>query len=259
MRQSTIARTITVGIAVLGVISLYVWLGSDAANELTERVPAPPDESSSGEGQDSPIKIEGTLTRFDGVPADLPGAWPRFRGPNFNAISTEDITPARTWPASGPEVLWSIPVGEGYAGAAILEGRVYVMDYDRENQADVVRCLSLDDGRDIWRYSYPVKIKRDHGMSRTIPTVTDKYVVTMGPKCHVTCLDSKTGEFRWMFNLVREFNTTVPKWYTSQCPLVEDGKAIIAPAGDVLMMAVDCETGEILWQTPNPDGWIMTH
>jgi len=189
----------------------------------------------------------------------LPGAWPRFRGSNFDAISTEDISLARTWPAEGPRVLWAIDVGEGYAGAAVLAGRVYLMDYDREGQADVVRCLSLKDGKDIWRYSYPVKIKRDHGMSRTVPAVTDKYVVTMGPKCHVTCLDSTTGEFRWMFDLVREFKTTVPQWYTAQCPIIENGRAIIAPAGKILMMAVDCETGKIVWETPNPDGWIMTH
>jgi outer membrane protein assembly factor BamB len=152
-----------------------------------------------------------------------------------------------------------VDVGEGYAGAAVLDGRVYLLDYDREAQADVVRCLSLEDGRDIWRYSYPVEIKRYHGMSRTVPAVTPEYVVTLGPKAHVTCLDSKTGEFRWMYNLVREFNTTIPDWYAAQCPLMDDGKAIIAPGGDALMMAIDCETGETEWRTPNPDEWVMTH
>ena len=259
MRQSTIARIITVGLVILGIGSLYFWLSADAAMDLTERVPAAKDSNQALQGEGSAVKIQGTLVKFDGVPADLPGSWPRFRGANFDAISTEDISPARTWPTKGPEVLWSIDVGEGFAGASILEGRVYLMDYDREQQADVVRCFSLEDGRDIWRYSYPVKVKRWHGMSRTVPAVTDKYVVTMGPKCHVTCLDSKTGEFRWMLNLVREFKTTVPQWYTAQCPIIENGRAIIAPAGTILMMAVDCESGEIIWETPNPDGWIMTH
>ena len=27
-------------------------------------------------------------------------------------------------------------------------------------------------------------------MSRTVPAVTDKYVVALGPKCHVMCLDA---------------------------------------------------------------------
>ena len=259
MKESVIARVVPVGLAVFGVVVLYVWLSADAAVDLTERVPVPADALQTPAADQGAAKIQPELVRFDGVPADLPGAWPRFRGANFDAISTEDITPARTWPAAGPEVLWSIDVGEGYAGAAVLAGRVYLLDYDREQQADVVRCLSLEDGRDIWRYSYPVRVKRWHGMSRTVPAVTDKHVVTIGPKCHVTCLDSKTGEFRWTLDLVRQFNTKVPQWYTAQCPLIDDGKAIIAPAGDVLMMAVDCRSGQIVWETPNPDGWIMTH
>jgi outer membrane protein assembly factor BamB len=285
MKQSAVVKTIPVGLAVVAAVSLYVWLGADAGSELTHRLSGGDNRPEKTVDANEPIKIAGELTTFDGVPADLPGEWPRFRGPNFDAISTQDISLARTWPPEGPKVLWSIDVGEGYAGPAVLAGRVYILDYDREAQADVVRCLSLQDGKDIWRYSYPVPVKRYHGMSRTVPAVTDKYVVTLGPKAHVTCLDSTTGEFRWMYNLVREFNTTVPEWYAAQCPLIDDGKAIIAPAGkvddgkeivapvgdvndgeeiiapaaDVLMMAVDCETGEIVWQTPNPDEWVMTH
>ncbi|MHC4558756.1 MAG: outer membrane protein assembly factor BamB family protein [Planctomycetota bacterium] len=260
MKQSSIARIIPIGLGLAGAVSvLYVWLSAGTAMNLTERLPSAENVPQAATDDTGAKEIRGELVRFDGVPADLPGAWPRFRGANLDAISTEDISPARTWPTDGPGILWSIDVGEGYAGAAVLAGRVYVMDYDRQAQADVVRCLSLQDGKDIWRYSYPIYVKRWHGMSRTVPTVTEKYVVTMGPKCHVTCLNSETGEFRWMFNLVKEFNTKVPQWYTAQCPLIDDDKAIIAPGGDVLMMAVDCESGDIVWQTPNPDGWIMTH
>ena len=241
-------------------ISLCVWLGADAGSELTSRLGSLDGKPETTVDTNEPIKIAGKLTTFDGAAADLPGEWPRFRGANFDAVSTQDISLARTWPAEGPRVLWSVDVGDGYAGAVVLAGRVYLLDYDVKAQADVVRCLSLQDGRDIWRYSYPVAIKPSHGtMSRTVPAVTSEHVVTIGPKGHVTCLDSTTGEFRWMYNLVREFNTTVPDWYVSQCPLIEDGKAVIAPGGDVLMMAVDCATGEIVWQTPNPDEWIMTH
>lgn len=167
---------------------------------------------------------------------------------------------ATTWPDEGPQALWTKQVGEGFAGPAVLAGRVYLLDYDQENQSDVVRCMSLEDGRDIWKYSYPVKVKRWHGMSRTVPTVTDEYIVTIGPKCHVTCLDSITGEFRWNIDMVSEFNTTIPQWYTAQCPIIENGRAILAPAGDdVLAMAVDCNSGETIWTTPNTDGWVMTH
>ncbi len=260
MKVSAFGKIIPAGLALAGVVLIYMWLGADSAVDVTMRLPGGDNTPAESADVNAPIKITGFLTRSTGVPAELPGAWPRFRGPNFNGVSPEETPLARKWPDQGPGVLWLVELGEGYAGAAVLAGRVYVMDYDRENKADVLRCMSLEDGRDIWRYSYPVKLKRWHGMSRTIPAVTDKYVVAIGPKCHVTCLDSKTGEFRWMFNLVREFGTLVPQWYAAQCPLIENGVAIIAPAGpDVLMMAVDCESGEIVWQTPNPDGWVMTH
>ncbi len=259
MRDSFIAKIIPIGLAVTGVVLLYVWLSADAAMELTERLAIAENVPEMLPDESGVEQLRGQLIQFDGEPADLPGAWPRFRGANFDAISTDDIALARTWPTDGPGVLWSIEVGEGYAGAAVLAGRVYVLDYDRENQADAIRCFSLADGEEIWRYWYPVKIKRNHGMSRTVPAVTDKYVVTFGPKCHVTCLDSVTGQFRWMLNLVKDFGAKVPPWYAGQCPLIEDGKAIIAPGGNALMMAVDCETGEIVWQSPNPRGWVMTH
>ena len=65
--------------------------------------------------------------------------------------------------------LWSLDVGDGYAGASVLNGRVYLMDYDRDKRQDASRCLSLADGREIWRFAYPVSVKRNHGMSQTVP------------------------------------------------------------------------------------------
>ncbi len=55
------------------------------------------------------------------------------------------------------------------------------MDYDRENGTDALRCLSLGDGEAIRRYSHPVAVKRDHGMTRTVPAVTEQYAVAVGP------------------------------------------------------------------------------
>jgi outer membrane protein assembly factor BamB len=259
MKYSFIARILPIVLAALGIILLYQWLKSDVTTELVLRLPGADRSGQSSYIESEAIEIEGELVEFDGKVSDLAGEWPRFRGDNFDGISSQEIELAESWPEEGPAVLWSIDVGEGYAGAVVMAGRVYMLDYDRDNKADVVRCLSLDDGRDIWRYSYPVKVKRNHGMSRTVPAVTEKYVVTLGPKCHVTCLDSVTGQFRWMINLVMEFNTKVPPWYAGQCPLIEDNRAIIAPGGDALMIAVDCETGSIIWESPNPNGWQMTH
>ncbi len=239
---------------------LYWLLSAEPQTDFVQRLPGNDGSPENSTESDQPSNLQGKLVKYDGEPADLTGQWPRFRGINFDAISTEDVRLASNWPSEGPEVLWTAQVGEGFAGPAVLAGRVYILDYDQENQADVIRCMSLEDGRDIWKYSYPIKVKRWHGMSRTVPAVTDEHIVTIGPKCHVTCLDSMTGEFRWNIDMIAEFNTTIPQWYTAQCPLIDNGRAILAPAGDdILAMAVDCNSGETIWTTPNPDGWVMTH
>ena len=257
-----------------GLLLIWLWLTGGVGHELQLRVPGT-DRPAGLTGQAVPTKVEGKLETFDVQPVDLPGEWPGFRGANRDGVSSDLTELARSWPEGGPPVLWSIKVGEGHAGAAVLNGRVYVHDYDMTQRREVIRCLSLADGKDIWRYSYRVVIKRTHGVSRTIPAVTEKYLVALGPKCHVTCLDAKTGKLRWAIDLVREYGSRVPPWYGAQCPLIENDRAILAPGGervdqpdpngmnpkgeDVLMMAVDCETGKVVWKVPNANSWKMTH
>ena len=222
--------------AVAGGLILLFWLLSGIDPSLTERVPGA-DRAPTGEGGSgaNPV-LAGVLVKGVGTPSDLPGSWPGFRGPARTGVSIESVPLARTWEAGGPRELWSIDVGEGYAGAAVDDGRVYVMDYDREKKQDAVRCLSLADGKEIWRFAYPVAVKRNHGMSRTVPTIQGDYLVAMGPKCHVVCLNSKTGELRWGLDLVRQFGATVPPWYAGQNPLIDNGAVILAPGGEEALL-----------------------
>jgi outer membrane protein assembly factor BamB len=244
--------------AALGVLALWVWNGMRLG--LPMRVPGTDQAPGAESGSQANPVLAGKLVRGTGAASDLPGAWPQFRGPERDGIGKEKSKLLRTWQPSEPRELWGMEVGEGYAGVSVLNGRAYLMDYDREKKQDALRCLSLADGAEIWRYAYPVAVKRNHGMTRTVPAVTAKILVAMGPKCHVTCLDPATGDLRWGLDLVRQHGATVPPWYAGQCPLIDNGKVILAPGGKgCLVMAVEGETGKVLWQTPNPHGWKMTH
>ncbi len=250
--------TILVGaVAGLGAFAIVLWLGADPTVGWAARRPGDDMRGATAPAENA-ASTEGVLTLSSGTASNLPGAWPRFRNAGLDNISTDGVRLADGWD-DAPPLLWSIDVGEGHAGAAIRNGRVYLLDYDRPNSSDALRCLSLDDGAEIWRYSYRVKVKRNHGMSRTVPAVTDEYVVALGPKCHVTCLDATRGELLWQIDLVRAFGTSVPPWYAGQCPLIDKGRVILAPGGTALLAAVDCATGAVLWETPNPDRWAMTH
>lgn len=257
MIRLLIPRVMPILVAVAALLLLGQWVGHS-----WRTVPVQPRVPGTDRATVTPlpkIDLAGTFTRGDGAPARLPGVWPGFRGPHLDNISPETTPLARAWAAAGPPALWSVDCGEGYAGPAVRNGRVYLLDYDQTARADALRCLSLDDGREIWRRAYHVEVKRNHGMSRTVPAVTDKYVVALGPKCQVICLNAVNGDFLWGIDLVRAYHATVPAWYAGQCPLIEDDTVILAPGGDALLMAVDCATGQVRWKTPNPRGWTMTH
>jgi len=249
-------RAIPVVLAVAGILGLVLWLRADPAYDVEARLETPTARTA----QRHEVQFPGHFQAGVGQPADGPGSWSGFRGDNRDAVSPEPTPLARSWGPGGPKVLWAVPMGVGYAAPAVRNGRVYVLDYDEARQADTLRCLSLADGREIWRRWYEIPIDSDHGVSRTVPAATDPYVVTLGPKCHVMCVDAASGEFRWGTDLVKEYRSQWPKWYAGQCPLVEGGRAILAPAGDEwLMVAIDCATGKPAWRTPNRRGWKMTH
>jgi outer membrane protein assembly factor BamB len=246
--------------AVCAAAALVFWWAQPDKKTLSERLPGadqPP--GAEGAAAVNPI-LAGKLIPGQAQPGNLPGFWPQFRGPNRDGISPETTPLARAWDPAGPRQLWAVDCGDGYAGAAVQSGRVYLMDYDKDKKQNALRCLSLADGGEIWRYAYTLPVKQNHGMTRTMPALSDKFVVAMDPKCHVLCLDAATGELRWGMNLVSEYGATVPLWYAGQCPLIESNAVILAPGGhDALLAAVELETGKTLWRAPNPQDWKMTH
>ena len=201
----------------------------------------------------------GFKENLGGKPGETPGAWPHFRGPKYDNTVT-GVALANKWPAAGPPLKWSLSLGEGYSGPAVLGGRIYIQDYNAKTLEESLRCFSLDDGKEIWQRSHTVKINNNHGFTRTVPAVTDKYAVMIGSMCHVLCVDSQTGAMKWGIDLCKDYGTVNPNWYTAQCPVIDGNQVILAPAGkDVLMMGVDLETGKVAWQTPNPKKLTMSH
>jgi outer membrane protein assembly factor BamB len=188
----------------------------------------------------------------------LGGDWPQFRGPDRSNISSETGL-LRSWPAGGPKVLWKTPVCEGYAGAAIKGGRIYLNDYNLEKKEHLVRCISLATGKDIWQWSYPIEVRPNHGITRTVPAIGDSLIFSLDPKCRFHALDAKTGKLVWQKNLVEEYKTTIPGWYAGQNPLIDGDRVLLATGGDALVIAFDQATGKEIWRTPNPGKELMSH
>jgi outer membrane protein assembly factor BamB len=259
VKSNRTLRLLPLGVAGLAAAAGLFWLWPRPDPALRLRIPGTDAAPGVLTGGTNPV-FAGQIIAGPGQPTQIPGSWPQFRGPNRDGMAAGGSDLARTWKTAPPRELWSLEVGEGYAGPAVSEGRVYLLDYEREAKRSVLRCLSLADGKEIWRYEYPLTIKRNHGMTRTVPAVAGGRVVALDSKCHVICLDAVSGELKWSADLVREYGAAVPEWYAGQCPFVDGDKVILAPGGpDALLLALDLATGQRRWQTPNRHGWKMTH
>jgi outer membrane protein assembly factor BamB len=251
-------------ILVFGAVFLW-WIFKNQPLPVSERIPGM-DERPKMVVRSDTVNIGEFFDTLSAMDAVVPGDWPRFRGNDFDNINKDTTPLSENWDTSGPSILWRATLGEGYAGPAVHNGRVYLLDYNERKKADVLRCFSLSSGKELWRRWYYVDLKRNHGYSRTIPAVTDKYLVTIGPRSHVMCVDPDSGKMLWSIDLEKEFGIPgtvkgriTPDFYTGQCPLIDNDVAVIAPGGKALMIGVDCASGKIIWQTPNTDSLRMSH
>lgn len=259
MKPSLASILVPASLAIVGVALLALWMGAGPGVLLQERIPHLDGAPTAAAAAKASRPVLGEPVHSKGRASKIKAAWPWFRGPDLDAIGKENVRLARKWPAAGPKRLWMVPLGDGYAAAAVRGGCVYVLDHVQD--ADTMRCLSLDDGQEIWRNGYPVVVAPNHGMSRTIPAVVGNSVVSLGPKCHVACWDADMGKGRWLIDLVADYGATMPEWYAGQCPLIDTktDRLIVAPGGDALVMAIDYHTGNVVWKSPNPRHWVMTH
>lgn len=176
--------------------------------------------------------------------------WPQFGGPDRNNISRETGL-ARTWPSKGPKVLWSIALGAGYGSPSVRDGEVYLLDRP-DQKTDVLRCLSLETGEELWNFSYEAPGSVSHDGSRTAPTIDEQHVYTVGLLGHMHCIDRKTRQPLWSKNLLSDFGVSLPRWGVVQAPSLYKDLVIVAPqAPEAFVVAMKRDSGEVVWKTPS--------
>jgi outer membrane protein assembly factor BamB len=185
--------------------------------------------------------------------------WPRWGGPRGDGTWRAPKLPA-AWPEGGLPVVWNRPIGGGYGGVAVAEGRVFVMDRQTDPaEVERILCLDPDTGKPLWTQAYPVKYgKLDYGNGpRATPTVFEGHVYTLGAVGHACCLDAKTGTVVWSKDCVAEFNARIPTWGLAASPVIwEDLVILHSGAENGSLMAFDRLSGKEVWRaSSDPAGY----
>lgn len=129
--------------------------------------------------------------------------WPGYLGPRRDGTSTEKGL-LRTWPKEGPKVLWTAPLGAGFAGPAVSRGKVYLLDRD-DKVGDILRVYDFATGNELWTFAYDAPGRFEFPGSRSTPTVDGNIVYIAGPLGDLQAVDINTHKPLWRKNIWRDF------------------------------------------------------
>ena len=192
--------------------------------------------------------------------------WPQWMGPQRDGVWRETGL-LKTFPQGGPRKVWSVPIDHGYAGPAVANGLLVVMDRVAEEEQDArkamaegvpgkerVLCFHANDGKKAWEHSYDVLYKISYPSGpRTTPLIDGELVYCLGAMGHLFCLRVDDGIVVWQKNFMEEFAMQRPLvWGWSAHPLIDGNQLICLVGGKGAgVVAFDKKSGAELWRSVN--------
>ncbi|MEE2640511.1 MAG: PQQ-binding-like beta-propeller repeat protein [Planctomycetota bacterium] len=189
--------------------------------------------------------------------------WPHWMGPQRNNVWTEKGI-LKKFPTAGPKILWRSPLAGGYSGPSVANGKVFVTDYTTADNVKIanferkefsgvetVRCLSEKDGKEIWKYQYPVKYTISYPAGpRCTPVFENGKLYTLGAEGDLYRFDVASGKADWHKSLTREYATKAALWGYAAHPLIDGDKLITLAGGKGShVVALDKNSGREIWKS----------
>jgi len=203
--------------------------------------------------------------------------WPQWLGPERDTVWRETGI-LETFPEGGPPLRWSQPLGGGYSGPAVADGRVFVMDRQAEKNdlarakilndgvpprnANFLRkllpgnerivCLDEKTGKKIWeqKWTCPYTTVAIYAIGpRATPTVDGSRVFALGAEGDLKCFSVADGKRIWDRDFKADYGLKVPEWGTAAHPLVDGNRLICVVGGKgTTCVAFDKRTGKEIWR-----------
>jgi outer membrane protein assembly factor BamB len=177
--------------------------------------------------------------------------WICWRGPDNDGRSR--VTGILTDWSKGLEKKWEVDYlcrhrKSATWSAPVIQGNRLVV-CGRDETHDLVFCLHPEDGRLIWKTSYPAEAKSNYGSGfRATPRIDGSRVYTFGRSGDLVCWHLLDGEKLWHCN-VNDEGGEEPTWGYSTSPLVTDKMIIVNGGGTARTIAYDKINGKVIWKS----------
>lgn len=174
--------------------------------------------------------------------------WPQWQGPYRNGL-TKETRLLKRWPDSGPPRRWLFDkCGPGYAGPAIVDGRLYILG--ARGSACQLIALNADTGRELWTTPVGPEFHNDWGDGpRSTPTVEGGRVYALSAAGTLICVDADDGREVWRVTM-ESLGGKVPNWGYTESILIDGDKLLCTPGGPQgAIAALDKRNGNVIWRS----------
>ena len=174
--------------------------------------------------------------------------WPQYLGTQRDGVYRGPAL-ADTWGSGGPKVVWTKPVGQGFSGPVVADGRLIL--FHRVGNSEMVQSLDARTGAEQWSYGYSTSYRDDFGFDegpRAVPVVANGIVYTFGAEGQLHAVSLTTGTRLWSEDTAGRFKVAKGFFGAAGSPLVEDGRVIANIGGKGAgIVAFDAKTGKVVW------------
>ncbi len=149
-----------------------------------------------------------------------PNDWPGFLGPGRDSKSPQKHI-SKDWSDGKLRLVWQHKIGESYAAPSIAGKEVYL--FDRVRNENVLKRLSSEDGKEIWRYSYETDYRDMYGYNngpRCSPIIHGNQIIIYGSEGELHCLDRKSGEKIWSVDTAKKYGVVQNFFGVGSSPVV---------------------------------------
>lgn len=176
----------------------------------------------------------------------------QWRGINRDGIYSEQNL-LKTWPESGPELLWlNETIGNGYGSPVVAGNKLFI-----NGEIDAVSYLFAFglDGKLIWKSANGSEFagseySANFPGARSTPTVDHDLVYVASGMGRIACFEAATGVEKWTVDMVADLGGKPGYFGYSESLLTDEKLLYCFPGGaETNLAALDKFTGKVVWRS----------
>ncbi len=182
--------------------------------------------------------------------------WNQWRGENRDGVWRETGVVDQL-DDGAVKVLWRQPIGAGYSGPTVADGRVFLMDrQSKPKQMESIRCFDVASGDPLWQVEYEAVYTITYTAGpRASVTVDGGRAFALGSMGHLHCVNVEDGTVIWKRDLDSDYRISetkrLPIWGIACSPIIYGDNVILQIAGSegACVVALQKATGKEVWRS----------